>query len=72
MGNIELIIKPPETKIYIEATSNDWDFGDISIDDIKIEVGSCNQYQIKSNIIMNDLLEERNHGTVIFFGKFLL
>jgi len=49
LGNGQFIIHPPEAKIFIIATSNEWNFGDISIDDIFIDGGSCQESRVLEN-----------------------
>ena len=41
--NVEFIIQPPEAKIFIIAKSNDWNYGDICIDDIFVYGGKCQE-----------------------------
>ncbi len=41
-AKIEIELEPPVTAIFFEVNIDDWNYGDIAIDDILFRKSSCN------------------------------
>ena len=59
---IELTIQPPETKILLAGTSNDWNYGDISVDDLIINGGHCQENRELENEFGTRFIRYSNFG----------
>ena len=41
-ASVELVLTTPASAIFIESNLIDWNYGDICIDNIRLNKGSCN------------------------------